>query len=230
MEELFRSPLFQGVSAADAASMLQCLGAQRQHYARGERILRMGETTESLGLVLAGRVRVESVDMWGGRTLLGDAGPGEVFAEAYACVPGETLMVDAVAAEDAEILFLNAARVLRLCPNACAFHGRMVQNLLTVLARKNLALARRSLHSAPRTIRGKLLSYLSFQALRQRSRSFAIPFDRQELADYLGVDRSALSSELGKMRREGLIDFHKNRFELKDTGDPLPDGGANARE
>ena len=118
MEELFRSPLFQGVSAADAASMLQCLGAQRRHYARGERILRMGETTESLGLVLAGRVRVESVDMWGGRTLLGDAGPGEVFAEAYACVPGETLMVDAVAAEDAEILFLNAARVLSLSLNS----------------------------------------------------------------------------------------------------------------
>ena len=220
MDSIVRSPLFAGVAPEEVAALLGCLQAQRQSVARGATILRMGEATNVLGLVCAGRVYVESVDMWGNRTLLGSAGPGEVFAEAYACVPGEPLMVDVVAAEDTELLSLNVGRLLTVCANGCAFHTRMIQNLLTVLARKNLGLARRSLHGAPKTIRGKLLSYLSFQAMREHSDRFTIPFNRQELADYLGVDRSALSAELGRMRREGLIEFEKNRFRMMDAGGP----------
>ena len=194
---LSQTALFRGCSPRETADMLQCLRAERRVYEKDRVICHAGDTVEALGLVLSGGVNIESVDVWGSRSILGHVGPGQVFAETYACLPGEPLMVDAVAAQRTEVLFLNTARLLRTCPSACAH-----------------ALSRRIFHTSPKTIRGRLLSYLSAQALRENSRSFAIPFDRQQLADYLGVDRSALSAELGRMRAEGLIRFRKNEFEL----------------
>ena len=193
---LSQTALFRGCSPRETADMLQCLRAERRVYEKDRVICHAGDTVEALGLVLSGGVNIESVDVWGSRSILGHVGPGQVFAETYACLPGEPLMVDAVAAQRTEVLFLNTAR------------------LLAVTSQKNLALSRRIFHTSPKTIRGRLLSYLSAQALRENSRSFAIPFDRQQLADYLGVDRSALSAELGRMRAEGLIRFRKNEFEL----------------
>lgn len=213
---LYQSPLFQGTTPEETGEMLACLGAERRSFEKGAVLYHTGDTVEFLGLVLRGSVQIESNDAWGRRSILDSVGPGQVFAETYACLPEEPLMVDVVAAESCEVLFLNMARLLRTCSNSCAHHARLVQNLLALTARKNLTLSRRMFHTAPKTIRGRLLSYLSFQADRQGSRRFAIPFDRQQLADYLGVDRSALSSELGRMRDEGLIAFRRNVFELKD--------------
>ena len=127
-------------------------------------------------------------------------------------------MVNVTAAEDAEVLFLNVERVLRVCPRACAHHGRLLRNLLTLSAQKNLNLSRKIFHTSAKSIRGRLLSYLSDQAIRNGSRSFVIPFDRQQLADYLNVDRSALSAELGKLRREGVVLAERNRFTLLKDG------------
>ena len=200
---LSQTALFRGCSPRETADMLQCLRAERRVYEKDRVICHAGDTVEALGLVLSGGVNIESVDVWGSRSILGHVGPGQVFAETYACLPGEPLMV-----------FLNTARLLRTCPSACAHHAALIRNLLAVTSQKNLALSRRIFHTSPKTIRGRLLSYLSAQALRENSRSFAIPFDRQQLADYLGVDRSALSAELGRMRAEGLIRFRKNEFEL----------------
>ena len=225
---LSQTALFRGCSPRETADMLQCLRAERRVYEKDRVICHAGDTVEALGLVLSGGVNIESVDVWGSRSILGHVGPGQVFAETYACLPGEPLMVDAVAAQRTEVLFLNTARLLRTCPSACAHHAALIRNLLAVTSQKNLALSRRIFHTSPKTIRGRLLSYLSAQALRENSRSFAIPFDRrqkhsrafavpssrQQLADYLGVDRSALSAELGRMRAEGLIRFRKNEFEL----------------
>ena len=199
---LSQTALFRGCSPRETADMLQCLRAERRVYEKDRVICHAGDTVEALGLVLSGGVNIESVDVWGSRSILGHVGPGQVFAETYACLPGEPLMVDAV------------ARLQRTCPSACAHHAALIRNLLAVTSQKNLALSRRIFHTSPKTIRGRLLSYLSAQALRENSRSFAIPFDRQQLADYLGVDRSALSAELGRMRAEGLIRFRKNEFEL----------------
>ena len=213
---LASTPLFSGAAPEEIAAMLSCLRAREKRCAKGEVLLRAGDTVRELGLVLSGSVSIESDDLWGNRTILDRVGPGRVFAETYACVPGEPLMVNAVAAEAAEVLFLDVGRVLGSCSNACAHHARVVRNLLAISARKNLALSRRSLHTAPKSIRGRLLSYLSFQALRQGSRAFDIPFDRQQLADYLNVDRSALSAELGRMRREGLLRAEKNHFEMSE--------------
>ena len=202
---LSQTALFRGCSPRETADMLQCLRAERRVYEKDRVICHAGDTVEALGLVLSGGVN---------KSILSHVGAGRIFAETYACLPGEPLMVDAVAAQRTEVLFLNTARLLRTCPSACAHHAALIRNLLAVTSQKNLALSRRIFHTSPKTIRGRLLSYLSAQALRENSRSFAIPFDRQQLADYLGVDRSALSAELGRMRAEGLIRFRKNEFEL----------------
>ena len=209
-----QTPLFAGIPPEDADKLLSCLQGERKRFQKGEMICRAGEQARALGLVLSGSAQIESTDVWGNRSLLDRIGPGQVFAETYALLTGEPLMVSVVAAEETTVLFLNVSRLLQPCSTACVHHVRLIGNLLALTAQKNLILSRRILHTSPKTIRSRLLSYLSDQALRQGSATFAIPFDRQQLADYLGVDRSALSHELGKMRTEGLIDFQKNRFTL----------------
>ena len=206
--------LFQGLSPDVLPDLLAGLGAGTRFYPRGEAVLRTGDRTGRLGLVLSGGVNIENHDAWGNRTILDHVAPGQVFAETYACVSGEALMVSVVAAEASDILFMNVSRLLRICPHACEHHGKLIRNLLTISAQKNLNLSRRIFHTSSKSIRGRLLSYLSFQAVRQGRRDFTIPFNRQQLADYLSVDRSALSNELGKMQREGLLEVEKNRFRL----------------
>lgn len=211
-----RCPLFAGTTEQQVASMLPCLGATTRRFEKGACIFRMGDHISSLGLVLSGGVRIETVDAWGHVTVLSHAGPGAVFGEAYACAPDEALLVNAVAAQDSEILLLEAAKLARTCPSSCTHHGKIALNLLSVLARKNIHLSRRSIHTAPKTIRGKVLSYLSSQASLADSNELTIPFNRQELADYLGVDRSALSNELSKMQKDGLIETDRSHFVLHD--------------
>lgn len=211
---LSRSSLFQGIPEEDIQGMLTCLGAVSKDYSKGETVLRVGDRIQAMGLVLEGSVNIENDDAWGNKTILDNIGPGQVFAETYACLPDAPLMVNAVAAEKTEILFLRTARLLETCSSTCPHHGQLIQNLLAVTARKNLNLSRRIFYTSSKTIRGRLLSYLSDQAVRQGDRRFSIPFDRQQLADYLGVDRSALSNELSKMQRDGLIRVEKNHFLL----------------
>jgi len=212
---LTNTMLFRGTTPEEAKSMLACLGAHERQYGKGETIFRAGECAESMGLVLSGGVNIEIDDLWGNKTILGHVEPGQLFAETYACIPGEPLMVNVVASERSGVLFLNAAKLLTTCQNSCAHHNRLIQNLLQVFAQKNLALSRRSLHTSPKTIRGRLLSYLSEQAKRSGSYQFAVPFNRQQLADYLGVDRSAMSNELSKMQRDGILRCERSRFTLK---------------
>lgn len=203
--------LFQGLSPDVLPDLLTGLGAGTRFYPRGEAVLRTGDRTGRLGLVLSGGVNIENHDAWGNRTILDHVAPGQVFAETYACVPGEPLMVDVAAVQDTEVLFLDMGLLLS---GGGPHHGTLLRNLLTITARKNLALSRRIFYTSSKTIRGRLLSYLSDQAVLQNSPSFSIPFDRQQLADYLGVDRSALSNELGKMRRDGLLSARKSHFRL----------------
>ena len=192
--------------------MLACLGTKASRFPKDALLLRAGDTAESIGLVLSGSVLVEHTDLQGAVTLLGRAEPGELFAEAYACASDEPLLVDVVASEACEVLFLDARRILTQCTSTCEHHSRIIRNLVGTLAHKNLALSRRSLHTGPRTIRARLLSYLGEQARRAGSRSFTIPFDRQQLADYLNVERSALSNELSKMQRDGLLTCRRSSF------------------
>ena len=213
LQNLENTELFRGASRAEMEEMLRCLDTEIRRYRKGETILRMGDRTRRLGLVLSGGVTLENDDAWGKRTVLGHVGEGEVFAETYACLPDQPLMVNAVAAAETRVLFLDVGRLFSGQPG-CVHQRVLVRNLLNITARKNLALSRRSFYTSSRTIRERLLSYLSDQAVLQGSDRFSIPFDRQGLADYLGVDRSALSNELSKLRREKLVYTEKNQFHL----------------
>lgn len=183
-------------------------------YGKGEVIFAAGSVVTDIGLVLSGSVRIEYTDLWGNKSILGIIPAGGVFAESYACIPDEPMMVDAVANEECSIMFISVPRLFMPCP-ACKNQNRLIQNLIVISAGKNLQLSRRSMHTSPKTIRGRLFSYFSQMVSAQGSNKIIIPFDRQQLADYLNLDRSALSKELGKMRKDGLIAYHKNIFEIK---------------
>ncbi|MGM9558070.1 MAG: Crp/Fnr family transcriptional regulator [Oscillospiraceae bacterium] len=213
-EFLSNTRLFRGTSPQEARQMLSCLAAVTRAYQKGETICRAGEQICAAGLVLRGSVTVESDDFWGNRSILSRAAPGDIFGEAYACLPEQPLLVSVVAAANCEVLFLDMARVMRVCSNACAHHGRIVQNLLALCAEKNLQLSQRMLHTAPKTIRARLLSCFHEMSQRAGSRHFSLPYNRQALADYLNVDRSAMCAELSKMKADGLIDYTKNTVTL----------------
>lgn len=203
--DLTQTSLFSGISQADLSNLLSCLATVERRYSKGAVILAEGEPTQWMGLVLEGRAIISCADVWGKSSILGFAEPGSVFGEAYACVPGEALLISVCAAEETRVLFLNVGKLLTVCGNACPFHARLIRNLLTISAGKNLQLSRRIFHTTPKSIRGRLQSYFSECAKKSGSLTFKLPFNRQQLADYLGVDRSAMSSELSKMQRDGLI-------------------------
>lgn len=209
---LAKTMLFRGIVEEEIRAMAACLGARELSFEKGDRILRMGDYAKEIGLVLSGSVRIESVDAWGTTAVMGHKPAGHVFAEAYACAPDTPLMIDVVAAENCTVLMIEMARIVRTCPSTCSHHARMLQNLLSILAHNNLELSSRALVTSPKTIRGKVLAYLSLQSQRAGAQAFEIPFNRQQLADYLGVDRSALSSELSKMQREGIVVVDRSRF------------------
>ncbi len=213
---LVGTSLFAGLNGEEIARVLTCLGAHTRAYDRDQVICPAGGVTSFIGVVLSGSVVMEHQDAWGNRSLLSRMGPGDTYAEMYALIPGEPMPVSIVAATDCHVLRLQAAKLGQVCGRACTFHTQLVRNLLRVMAQRNLDLTRRMFHTSPKTIRARLMSYLSDESMRARSRIFTIPYDRQQLADYLGVDRSALSNELGKMRREGLLRCVRNRFELSE--------------
>lgn len=212
--DLCSTELFQNIAPEDLNRLLECLDVRKKCYQKGEILFLEGAPTNQLGIVLSGRIMIEMGDAWGGRSILGTIGPGGTFAEAYACIPGEPLLVTVSAAEDTSVMLVNAGRVLTVCPNGCEFHSILIQNLLTLCARKNLQLSRRMQHTAQKSIRGRLMSYFSQCAKQAGSHRFQIPYNRQQLADYLNVDRSALCSELSKMQRNGLICYQKNQFTI----------------
>ena len=212
---LVEAELFSGLSDEEITTLLQCLKTVRRSYKKGEVILAEGSVTENIGVVLSGRLIIYGTDAWGNTSVFGSIAPGAVFAEVYACIPGQPLLVTAAAGEDSEILFINAGSVLTSCSNACPFHARLARNLLTVCAHKSLQLSQRMQHTSSKTIRGRLMSYFSECAKREGSNSFSIPYNRQQLADYLNVDRSTMCSELSKMQKAGLIEYEKNRILLK---------------
>ncbi|MGN0465786.1 MAG: Crp/Fnr family transcriptional regulator [Lachnospiraceae bacterium] len=207
--------LFRGIKKEELSTVLTCLSPVTKTFQKGEIIFHIGDVIHDIGVVLSGGVYLEHIDIWGNTTILDHIGTGQIFAEAYACSLSEPSMINVIAAANSEILFLNTARVLKTCSNACIYHSRIIQNLLMISAQRNLNLSKRIFHTTPKSIRAKVLSYLSSQAIKLGKYEFKIPFNRQQLADYLGVDRSALSSELSKMQREGIIEYEKNYFRLK---------------
>ena len=211
---LSNTNLFRGIKEDEIRTVLSCLNAYERKYQKDEIIYRAGDSISEIGLVETGSVNIVVNVYWGNSNIFGHIEPGQIFAETYAAVPGKELLVDVVAAEDCAILFLNMEKLLTVCQSGCSFHQRLIHNLLRISAMKNLNLSSRMMHTASKSTRVRLLSYFSQLAIENGSASFTVPFSRQQLADYLGVERSALSNELSKMQKDGLIQYRKNEFKL----------------
>lgn len=206
--------LFAGIEPEEQKKLLRCMAAVQRSFGKGEYIFSAGENAGRIGLLLKGCVCVVKEDYWGNRSILTRLTAGELFGEAFACSGMEKLPVSVVSTEKSDVLLLNYARLMNTCPTACACHTKMIRNLVRELAEKSVRLTEKMEHTLRRTTKEKLLSYLSAEAERAGSSSFSIPFNRQELADFLAVDRSAMSAELCRLRDEGVLEFCKNRFRL----------------
>jgi len=215
IRQLQKTILFRGMTEAEMIEAIQVLEAHEKLYEKGETLLSAGLATERMGLVLDGSVTIESNDAWGNRTIISHVGRGQVFAETYALLENEPMLVDVTASEVSRVLFLRSGRIQGLTSSLRSWALKYIANLLTISAYKNLILSGRSFHTAPKTIRGRVMAYLNSVSLQKNSREFDIPFDRQQLADYLNLERSALSKELGKMQRDGLISCRKNHFTIR---------------
>lgn len=211
---LKKSQLFSGVAEDEIEAMLDCLSAELRTYQKGSYVLHQGEYLHHITVLVAGSLLIQKDDFWGNRSIVNKINVGEMFGEAYVAPGSEALLNDVIATEDSAIIFFDVHKILTTCSSACRFHAIVIQNLFYAISVKNRSLVQKLGHMSRRTTREKLLSYLSEQAKKQGTSSFEIPFNRQQLADFLSVDRSAMSNELCKLRDEGLLSFERNRFQL----------------
>lgn len=218
MEEFFsilqKTALFSGVEAEDLGPLLGCMQARVEEISKGEPVFLEGDEAGFIGLVLEGAVQIVRDDYYGVRSVLAYGAVGDLFAETYACSPIETMPVSGYAVKDSKVMFFSCRKMLTVCSNACRFHNQIVKNLLQVVAEKNVSLSQKIQFMSQKTTKEKLMAYLLDQAKRNGGPEFTIPFDRQALADYLGVERSAMSAELGKLQKNGVLITTGSRFKL----------------
>lgn len=210
--------LFGGIDRGSMASLLSCMEGRTVEVAKSEPVFLEGDPTGSICVVLEGAVQIVRDDFYGNRSLMSVALPGDLFGEAFACSGVETMPVSAYATQQSKLLLLSCRKMLTVCSNACPFHNALVKNLLQVVAQKNMQLSQKILFMSQKTTRQKLMAYLLDQAKQQGSPEFTIALDRQGLADYLGVERSAMSAELGKLKRDGVLDCSGPQFRLLSGG------------
>lgn len=219
---LSRCSLFKGISRDDIEDM-KSEGLLRYNHVSKEAVIFMtGEYINEIGIVLHGEVNIENIDLWGNRRILANIKEGDFFGETYALV-NEPLMIDVVATCDSQIIYLSPSRIISGEFNGVQWGITMLTNMLTGAVEKNLTLSKKIFCTSPHSIRNRVFTFLSFQSVISGSKTFQIPFDRRQMADYLNLDRSALSKELSRMREEGLIDFYKNSFRIIDVSDSQPE-------
>ena len=206
--------LFLGVSENEIHHMMSCMNPQKRSYEKNETILRAGEQIHSFGLLLSGTALIEKEDFWGNVAVMSALSSGSMFAEVYAALSQIPTDVTVIATSHCEIMFFDLSAFTSLCGESCSYHSRIIQNVMTSIARRTLQLNQKIDCISKRTIRDKLMAYLSSESMRQHNNTFDIPYNRQQLADYLFVDRSALSNEISKLTREGLIRSQRNHFEI----------------
>lgn len=211
---LNKSPLFNQIKTDELQPLLLCLKAFSKQYRKGETILKVGDKVVNIGLLLKGSAHIIKDDYWGNRTIIKEINVSEIFAEVYACLNHQESEIEIVAIEECEVMYLNIDTLTCMCQKSCSFHQQIIHNLMLIMASKNLLLTQKMEYVSKRTMREKILAYLFAQSLKQKSSRIQIPFNRQQFADYLSVNRSALSIELSKMQEEGLIRYFKNDFEL----------------
>lgn len=211
VEALKKSKLFESINESDIENIIDCLEAKEKKYSKGNYIYRLGDSISTLNMVVEGEIHIVKEDYWGNVSILTEIGVGELFGETYACLKNIPLQVNVVAVKDCTVIEFDINKVI----NTCEFYSRIIQNLLFVLASKNFMLTNKLEAMSQRSTRNKVMTYLSQQSSKNDKKEFDIPFNRQQLADYLAVDRSALSKEISRLRDEGILEFNKNHFELK---------------
>lgn len=209
-----RCSLFNEIADENLFRMLDCLGARVVEFDKKYTIIAEGYPAKNIGIMLSGSGQIVRVDYYGNRSIVANIEPSEVFGEAFACAEIPAMPVDIIANEPCQVMFIDNSHILHTCQNNCGFHQQLIFNLMKDLATKNIMFHQKIEITSKRSTREKLMTYLMLQAKKKDSSSFEIPFDRQELADYLEVDRSGLSAEISKLKKEGVINSRKNYFEL----------------
>ena len=218
LETLKKCPLFFGIEEESLVRMLHCMGARVDAYEKRDTVFAEGDPAVDIGIILSGRVQTEIIDYFGNRSILSFGDSGDIFGEAFACAEIDELPVSIVATEPCRVMTVDCSHILHTCENNCGFHRQLIYNLMREMAKKNIASHEKIEVTAKRTTREKLMSYLYSYAKKVKSSSFEIPFDRQELADYLEVERSGLSSEISKLKAEAIIENKKNKFKILKYG------------
>lgn len=211
---LKNTSLFIGISVEEIKSLLPCLQSRILNISKGDYVFRIGDIVKNMYLLLNGSVHIVSEDFWGNKTIVSEETNTSVFGEVYACAGNHVSKISAYATKPCKILCMDPEKILQTCSKNCDFHTKLITNLVQILANKNKKLNEKIFYMSERTTKRKLLSYFSAYSLETNSSSFTLPFNRQELADFLSVDRSAMSTELSKLREEGIIDYDKNHFVL----------------
>lgn len=216
IDVLKRTKLFSGVGENEIELMLSCLDARIGEYKKGAYVIKQGQRISDIAVLVKGSLHIQTDDYWGNRSILGDISVGEMFGEAYLSPQSNVSLNDVAALEDSTVIFFDVKKIITTCSSACVFHTIVVQNMFFAVCDKNRKLVQKLGHISLRSTREKLISYLSEQSKQHSSAEFTIPFNRQQLADFLSVDRSAMSNELCKMRDEGLVEFERSKFKLCD--------------
>lgn len=211
---LKNTTMFEGIHESDIPSLLGCLNTKVITYKKGEYIVRAGEPVKSIGIVISGLLLIQKEDYWGNCSIIQEISPGLVFAESYAFLEDFQSEVNIVANTETKIISFDVHKINTVCANSCSYHKRLIQNLIESISRKNVALTKKIDYLSKKTIRERLLAYLSEESIKNQSCYFKIPFNRQQLAEYLSVDRSALSNEIGKLQKEGIITSNRSYFSL----------------
>ena len=214
LDILKNCPLFEGIEDSELLSMLHCLGAKVESFDKKYTVLPEGAKAKHIGIVLSGSVQIIQIDFYGNRSILGNIGRSDMFAEAFACAELDSMPVTVVANEPSEIMLISSNHILHTCANNCGHHRQLIFNIMKDLARKTIGFHQKIDIISKRTTRDKLLTYLMIEAKRSGSDSFEIQYDRQELADFLEVERSGLSAEISKLRKEGVLESNKKWFKL----------------
>lgn len=212
--ELQSMPMFYGIEEKNMETILNCMNAYIREHKKDQYIILCEDEVEVVGIILSGKVQMIREDLWGNKTLLVSMGKGELFGETFACGAHRNATVSFLAPTDAKIIFLSFGHIMHTCSMACKFHHRLIENMVTLIASKNISLMDKVDILSKKTLRDKISTYLLQQAGKQNSTYFDVPFGRVQLAEYLCADRSALTRELSTMRDEGLIEYDKNSFHI----------------
>ena len=211
---LKKCTLFSNINESDLLLMLNCLDANLLHFHKNQEIFSEGNSADYIGILLSGQAQIMRIDYYGNRHIIAIVEPSQLFGESFACAGISHLPIAVTATCDTDIMLIPCKKITQTCNNACAFHNQIILNLLNVISRKNLFFNQKLEILSKRSTREKLIAYLLSEAQHHNSDSFIIPYDRQELADFLGVDRSGLSSEIGKLKKEGLIENNRKCFRI----------------